>query len=89
MVWVRFPEDKPPFSSGLPDPTGGETSPHIEFAFLQISHQLPKTPVPIPLPPQGKTFTGSFVCETKLGIDSVGVTVQHSVINLHPTSRTY
>ncbi|EKM83178.1 hypothetical protein AGABI1DRAFT_118529 [Agaricus bisporus var. burnettii JB137-S8] len=71
MVWVRLPQDKPPFSSGLPDPTGGETSPHIEFAFLQISHKLPGTPVPIPLPPQ----------------DSVGVTIQHSVINLHPVSR--
>lgn len=50
-TWVRLSNDT---NLGFPDPTGGKNSPHFEFSFVQISHNLPVMAVPIPLPPQGK-----------------------------------
>ncbi|KAJ3567241.1 hypothetical protein NP233_g6493 [Leucocoprinus birnbaumii] len=37
LGWVRLSEDSKPFRNGSPDPTGGPSSPHIEYYFVQIS----------------------------------------------------
>lgn len=56
LVWVRLPEDNPVFDHGVPDPSGGKNSPHIEFQFGQISRISPVKPGPnaVPLSPKGK-----------------------------------
>jgi hypothetical protein len=37
--WLRLPDDSPPFKNGMPDPTGGPNSPHIEIFFFFIIAQ--------------------------------------------------
>nr|Q3L243.1 RecName: Full=Pyranose dehydrogenase 2; Short=PDH 2; AltName: Full=Pyranose:quinone oxidoreductase 2; Flags: Precursor [Leucoagaricus meleagris]AAW82998.1 pyranose dehydrogenase [Leucoagaricus meleagris]AAW82999.1 pyranose dehydrogenase [Leucoagaricus meleagris] len=68
LTWVRLPDDK---LSGS-DPSSGHDSPHIEFQFRQISHQLPPADVPnqVQLPDP----------------DSIGVVLQFSVVNLYSIS---
>nr|V5NC32.1 RecName: Full=Pyranose dehydrogenase; Short=PDH; AltName: Full=Pyranose:quinone oxidoreductase 1; Flags: Precursor [Agaricus xanthodermus]AHA85314.1 pyranose dehydrogenase [Agaricus xanthodermus] len=68
LTWVRLPDDKLNGS----DPSSGKDSPHIEFQFRQISHQLPPADVPnqVQLPDP----------------DSIGVVLQFSVVNLYSIS---
>ncbi|EKM75486.1 hypothetical protein AGABI1DRAFT_123150 [Agaricus bisporus var. burnettii JB137-S8] len=69
LTWVRLPDDK---LDGL-DPSSGKNSPHIEFQFGQISHQLPPSGVPreAPIP-------------SEASIDTV---LQFAVVNLYTVSR--
>ncbi|KAJ3562140.1 hypothetical protein NP233_g9760 [Leucocoprinus birnbaumii] len=56
IVYVRLPEDAPPFSKGgFQDPTAGKHSPHIEYVFSQISTHPPATVVDVPPTPSDVT----------------------------------
>ncbi|KAF5349539.1 hypothetical protein D9756_008782 [Leucocoprinus leucothites] len=56
IVYVRLPEDAPPFSQGgFSDPAPGKDSPHIEFVFSQISTHPPATVVDVPPTPSDIT----------------------------------
>nr|Q0R4L2.1 RecName: Full=Pyranose dehydrogenase 3; Short=PDH 3; AltName: Full=Pyranose:quinone oxidoreductase 3; Flags: Precursor [Leucoagaricus meleagris]AAZ94874.1 pyranose dehydrogenase [Leucoagaricus meleagris]AAZ94875.1 pyranose dehydrogenase [Leucoagaricus meleagris] len=69
LTWVRLLDDKLNGS----DPSSGKNSPHIEFQFMQISHQLPPADAPnqVKLPDP----------------DSIGAVLLLAVVNLYSVSH--